>query len=312
MKKMFLLLFFIISSISTTQLQGQFDDGTAKNLGEPNTMEKEPGNISDHQPICSHDIHAVLRQMSASLAGLKVGMGFLQRDNEAQATKTRELEQQYQGQSAKIQELEQQKSELQQQYQVQAAKIKELELQMIEMDKLKLQFEAQGNELMEIKSRTNITQKKVEFLNREREVQRVAFSASLMASGGGDIGPFNAYTSLIFKNVVSNIGNAYNPNTGFFTAPVRGAYHFNYHIYGHGHSSHGSGAVLVKNGEYIFMAYEHQTTLGANSANSVTLLLEAGDVVYLLQRAHTRIFDDQLHYTTFSGLLLFPLCNDKC
>uniref|UniRef100_A0A3B3VD58 C1q domain-containing protein n=1 Tax=Poecilia latipinna TaxID=48699 RepID=A0A3B3VD58_9TELE len=145
-----------------------------------------------------------------------------------------------------------------------------------------------------------------------REVMRqVAFSASLMASGGGDIGPFNAYTSLIFRNVVSNIGNAYNPNTGFFTAPVRGVYHFNYHIYGHGHSSHGSGAVLVKNGEYIFMAYEHQTTLGANSANTVTMLLEVGDVVYLLQRVNTRIFDDQLHYTTFSGLLLFPLCNDQ-
>uniref|UniRef100_A0A096M6Y3 C1q domain-containing protein n=1 Tax=Poecilia formosa TaxID=48698 RepID=A0A096M6Y3_POEFO len=187
---------------------------------------------------------------------------------------------------------------------------------------------AQGDELQQIKIRTNSTQKQVEVLKREGEVltvippdqthnclttifsssvRQVAFSASLMASGGGDIGPFNAYTSLIFRNVVSNIGNAYNPNTGFFTAPVRGVYHFNYHIYGHGHSSHGSGAVLVKNGEYIFMAYEHQTTLGANSANTVTMLLELGDVVYLLQRVNTRIFDDQLHYTTFSGLLLFPL-----
>uniref|UniRef100_A0A096M4Z0 C1q domain-containing protein n=1 Tax=Poecilia formosa TaxID=48698 RepID=A0A096M4Z0_POEFO len=168
-------------------------------------------------------------------------------------------------------------------------------------------YQAQGDELQQIKIRTNSTQKQVEVLKREGEVRQVAFSASLMASGGGDIGPFNAYTSLIFRNVVSNIGNAYNPNTGFFTAPVRGVYHFNYHIYGHGHSSHGSGAVLVKNGEYIFMAYEHQTTLGANSANTVTMLLELGDVVYLLQRVNTRIFDDQLHYTTFSGLLLFPL-----
>uniref|UniRef100_A0A3B3WUJ1 C1q domain-containing protein n=1 Tax=Poecilia mexicana TaxID=48701 RepID=A0A3B3WUJ1_9TELE len=183
---------------------------------------------------------------------------------------------------------------------------------------------AQGDELQQIKIRTNSTQKQVEVLKREGEavcctqqyfsssVRQVAFSASLMASGGGDIGPFNAYTSLIFRNVVSNIGNAYNPNTGFFTAPVRGVYHFNYHIYGHGHSSYGSGAVLVKNGEYIFMAFEHQTIHGANSANTVTMLLELGDVVYLLQRVNTRIYDDQLHYTTFSGLLLFPLCNDAC
>ncbi|XP_054905946.1 complement C1q-like protein 4 [Poeciliopsis prolifica] len=239
-------------------------------------------------------------------------MEYLQKENEAQATKTRELEQLYQAQSAKVKELERQKSELLQQYQAQEAKLKELESQKIELDKLKLEYQAQGDELQQIKIRTNLTQKQVEVLKREGEVKQVAFSASLLDSGGRDIGPFNAYTTLIFKNVVSNIGNAYNSNTGFFTAPVRGVYHFNYHIYGHGHSSQGSGAVLVKNGEFIFMAYEHQTSLGANSANTVTLLLEVGDVVYLLQRANTRIFDDQLHYTTFSGLLLFPLCSDAC
>uniref|UniRef100_A0A3B5LMI0 C1q domain-containing protein n=1 Tax=Xiphophorus couchianus TaxID=32473 RepID=A0A3B5LMI0_9TELE len=213
---LFLLLVF---SFSTVQLQGQNEPKGAEHLKQLDSPGTEPRTVSTLQQVCSNDIHAVLREVSASVAGLKVGMEYLQKEN----------------------------------------------------------------------------------------VKQVAFSASLMASGGGDIGPFNAYTSLIFRNVVSNVGNAYNPNTGFFTAPVRGVYHFNYHIYGHGHPSHGSGAVLVKNGEYIFMAYEHQTTLGANSANTVTFLLEGGDVVYLLQRAHTRIFDDQLHYTTFSGLLLFPL-----
>uniref|UniRef100_A0A3P9QI55 C1q domain-containing protein n=1 Tax=Poecilia reticulata TaxID=8081 RepID=A0A3P9QI55_POERE len=196
-------------------------------------------------------------------------------------------------QSAKVKELERQKSELLEQYQ----------------DQDKLNTKAGGGS--EERRRRFVQVLTVISLEQTHNcctqqyfsssVRQVAFSASLMASGGGDIGPFNAYTSLIFRNVVSNIGNAYNPSTGFFTAPVRGVYHFNYHIYGHGHSSHGSGAVLVKNGEFIYMAYEHQTTLGANSANTVTMLLEVGDVVYLLQRSNTRIFDDQLHYTTFSG-----------
>lgn len=45
-------------------------------------------------------------------------------------------------------------------------------------------------------------------------VKQVAFSASLMASASGNVGPFNTQTPLVFRHVVANIGNAYNPNTG--------------------------------------------------------------------------------------------------
>uniref|UniRef100_A0A3Q2FEA4 C1q domain-containing protein n=1 Tax=Cyprinodon variegatus TaxID=28743 RepID=A0A3Q2FEA4_CYPVA len=138
-------------------------------------------------------------------------------------------------------------------------------------------------------------------------VKRVAFSASLLDSGSGTFGPFNSHTPLVFRHVVANIGNAYNPNTGFFTAPVRGTYHFEFYIYGSGHASHPTGAWLVKNGENIFMAYEHQTNGLTNGSNGVTLLLEVGDVVFLRQSSNSRIYDNQNHHTTFSGHLLFTM-----
>uniref|UniRef100_M3ZRY7 C1q domain-containing protein n=1 Tax=Xiphophorus maculatus TaxID=8083 RepID=M3ZRY7_XIPMA len=179
----------------------------------------------------------LMKEMSASLAGLKVGMEYLQKDNEG----------------------------------------------------------ITSNGLIPIK------------LSYCLVVKQVAFSASLLASGDGHIGPFNTQTPLVFRHVVSNIGNAYNPNTGFFIAPVRGAYHFEFHLHGLGHASYPTGAVLVKNGDPIFTAYEHQASYSVSPSNGATLLLETGDVVFLLQRQNTRIYDSQSHFTTFSGHLLFTV-----
>ena len=45
-------------------------------------------------------------------------------------------------------------------------------------------------------------------------MKRVAFSASLVTSGSATVGPFNREITLVFRRVVVNIGNAYNPHTG--------------------------------------------------------------------------------------------------
>uniref|UniRef100_A0A3B4FQT2 Complement C1q-like protein 2 n=1 Tax=Pundamilia nyererei TaxID=303518 RepID=A0A3B4FQT2_9CICH len=156
-------------------------------------------------------------------------------------------------------------------------------------------------------SKTNTTENQVEKQTHYCNMKQVAFSASLLAAGSGTVGPFNTHTPLVFRRVVSNIGNAYNPHTGFFIAPVRGAYHFEFYIGAHGHAAHPTGAVLIKNGEHIFIAYEHQNSHYGSSANGVTLLLEVGDVVFLRQWVNSRIFDNENHHSTFSGHLLFTM-----
>uniref|UniRef100_A0A671X7B8 C1q domain-containing protein n=1 Tax=Sparus aurata TaxID=8175 RepID=A0A671X7B8_SPAAU len=262
-------LLLLICSLCTAKLQTESDNHIIP-LGDQTEAERrEPTNAADQQQRCTQDIHAVLREMSASLAEQRVEIRHLQRENEVQAAQLRE------------QKIEVEK--LKQQLQAQTAELISIKARTNvtenQVEALKRDEEAQTAELISIKARTDVTENQVEALKRDGEVKQVAFSASLLASGGGDIGPFNTHTLLVFRHVVTNIGNAYNPNTGFFIAPVRGAYHFELHIYGPGHASHPSGALLFKNGEHICTAYEHQPSYQVKSSNGVTLLLEVRDVV---------------------------------
>ncbi|TDH10663.1 hypothetical protein EPR50_G00078280 [Perca flavescens] len=215
-------LLLLICSLSTAQLQTESDNEIIPHGNQAGSQGREPTNASDHQQTCTQDIHAVLREMSALLAEQRVEMRHLQRENE-----------------------------------VQAAKLRELELQKTEVDRLKQQLQAQAAELITVKARSNVIEIQVEALKRDGE--------------------------------------------------VRGAYHFEFCIGAGGDNSHPSGAVLVKNGEHICIAYEHQTSGYGSSAKGTTLLLEVGDVVFLRQWVNSRISDNENHHSTFSGHLLFTM-----
>ncbi|XP_031435280.1 heavy metal-binding protein HIP-like isoform X3 [Clupea harengus] len=153
----------------------------------------------------------------------------------------------------------------------------------------------------------NLTVSQVEELRREREERRVSFSASLVKSVGENFGPFNKPTTLIYRHVFTNTGNAYNNNTGVFTAPVRGVYYFAVFVFGNGHASTPSGVSLHKNEEHVVIAYSKQPSHVYSSSNGASLLLEVGDVVYVKLWPNAWVLDSYNHHTTFSGHLLFPM-----
>ncbi|XP_070782381.1 complement C1q tumor necrosis factor-related protein 3-like [Enoplosus armatus] len=145
---------------------------------------------------------------------------------------------------------------------------------------------------------------KLEKDNEDRGKSQVAFSASLVTTEQWTHqGPFNTDTTLLFKKVTTNIGNAYNPLTGIFTPPMKGLYYIRFT--GCVGDSGSLNAALRKNGLSMFAIYDTRGTHGCGS-NGMTLVLEKGDLLWVTLWTQQSIFD-QTRLSTFSGFLVFPM-----
>ncbi|GAA6088883.1 cerebellin-1-like [Tachysurus ichikawai] len=111
---------------------------------------------------------------------------------------------------------------------------------------------------------------------------KVAFSATPNTSGPVNVGPYSQHVTLVYDEVLMNIGNGYDPKTGIFTAPVKGVYYF------------------------IFVVF-NANDLEDTATNSVSLLLEEGDQVYLELMEKRKVYSDSYRRSTFSGHLLFTM-----
>ncbi|KAI7809248.1 hypothetical protein IRJ41_003501 [Triplophysa rosa] len=150
----------------------------------------------------------------------------------------------------------------------------------------------------------------LERLRVENKASKVAFSASLVSSHGPhNIGPvFGEFHTLVYNHVYLNTGNAYDSNTGIFTAPIRGVYAFRVFSKAHGDPEKALTAGLFKNDQHIFSTHAYQRSGFISSSNGVSLLLEKGHEVKVNLYPRNWIFDNgEHHHSTFSGHLLFQM-----
>uniref|UniRef100_A0A096LXJ9 Cerebellin 17 n=1 Tax=Poecilia formosa TaxID=48698 RepID=A0A096LXJ9_POEFO len=137
-----------------------------------------------------------------------------------------------------------------------------------------------------------------------RDQPKVAFSLGL--TNAGRLGPYNTDITLRFSKILKNYGQAYNPDTGVFTAPVRGAYYFRF-TFCEINNAHWMGIHLYHNSKIIMTNYDRSNTYYEIMSNGVILELERGDVVYMVLQAPYTVYDDHRNYSTFTGFLLFQL-----
>uniref|UniRef100_A0AAQ4QPY6 C1q domain-containing protein n=2 Tax=Gasterosteus aculeatus aculeatus TaxID=481459 RepID=A0AAQ4QPY6_GASAC len=155
---------------------------------------------------------------------------------------------------------------------------------------------------LEVKERLESAERE---LKATRDVPKVAFAVSL--GGNGLQEATTGRKTLIYKDVMTNIGQAYSSETGEFTAPIRGVYYVRFTA--NAPTNFPMSAVLYKNGaEVQLIAHEQPSGEGSDTAsNGAALLLQAGDKLKMMLWHNTHIWDNSNHHSTFSGFLLFPL-----
>ncbi|KAK7149215.1 hypothetical protein R3I94_008741 [Phoxinus phoxinus] len=272
-------------------------DDARQNPPQTDTLRDEAtADIQQNYHLCFTGIHAALRELTATVTEQKANIRELTATVTEQKANIREL-------TATVTEQKANNRELTATVTEQKTNIRELTATVTEQKTNIRELTATVTE-QKANLRALETQLRDE-MNKKNDDREIAFSASLMQSGGGYIGPFTTEITLTYRNVFTNIGNAYNPITGIFTAPLKGAYMFRVSVLSHGPTT--ASAAIYKNGEQVVAAYAHQAQDELNSSNGVVLILEVGDVVYVRLWTGSRIYDNGNNYSTFSGFLLFPL-----
>ncbi|KAJ8369952.1 hypothetical protein SKAU_G00099800 [Synaphobranchus kaupii] len=135
---------------------------------------------------------------------------------------------------------------------------------------------------------------------RGKSGPKIAFYAGLRKQHEGS-------EVLKFDDVVTNVGNYYEPTTGKFTCPLPGIYYFTYHVLMRGGDGTSMWADLKKNDQVKASAIAQDADQNYDYAsNSVILHLDVGDEVCVQLDGGKVHGGNTNKYSTFSGFLIYP------
>ncbi|KAG7278388.1 hypothetical protein CRUP_038551 [Coryphaenoides rupestris] len=130
-------------------------------------------------------------------------------------------------------------------------------------------------------------------------VPKIAFYAGLKKQHEG-------YEVLKFDDVVTNVGNHYDPTSGKFTCSIPGIYFFIYHVLMRGGDGTSMWADLCKNNQVRASAIAQDADQNYDYAsNSAVLHLEPGDEVYIKLDGGKAHGGNNNKYSTFSGFMVY-------
>lgn len=182
----------------------------------------------------------------------------------------------------------------------------ELQLLKPRMDDIQAQNAAQAADLSFLMERAKATEHQLDIQSTANpSPTQVAFYAALTNSGA--VGPYNTPQLLKFTKVFTNVGQAYNASTGFFTAPVKGLYSLRFTVCSGLRDESVMGVMLFHNGRPIM--YNLQTVNPGGGqfeylSNAVVLELNVGDELYLVLPEGMQVFDNPNNHSTFTAFLL--------
>jgi hypothetical protein len=168
------------------------------------------------------------------------------------------------------------------------------------LDSVLNQLQTMSTQISELQNENSQQQSELTALKSQSQ-KSAAFSARL---GGGTINDLNIGNEPIrFPNVVTNIGNGYDPATGIFTAPYSGVYTFYFHM--RSTNTHSWLVVRIfKNEEELMAATADGSDNHWNRGSVwVTTHANAGDRFYCQQSAGSTWLEGG-ELTQFSGALV--------
>ncbi|XP_034745159.1 uncharacterized protein LOC117955099 isoform X2 [Etheostoma cragini] len=282
--------------------------GSLVELGEINEFQETAPRDADEESTeqttkqTTTDIWAEVRALRDMLVELKVYVEILQRENSDLQTRLSSTERELLVGKSRIDQLERENT-------VQATELLSLETRLTATENKASDLEKKNADLQTRLSNTErellVSKSRIEQLERENaEKPKVAFYTAL--TDAGYVGPHNTDTTLKYSKVFTNIGNAYDPATGFFTAPVKGVYYLQFTVCGN-HTGLMGVFVFKNNQKIIYNVEWKEDKLYKYFTKSVVLELLAGDTIHLVLPSTHSVFDDGDNHSTFSGSLLFPL-----